>query len=69
MQTVGLPCNHSEYVEHHRNIGIFCYNLRHTNDKNVYIVTKWLITTHRIIKNVQYSRIMREIEEALAAIT
>lgn len=45
---------------------IYFYNLSHTVDKDVYIVMKWLIVAHEIIKSVKYYRILREMEQALA---
>ena len=45
---------------------IYFYNLSHTVDKDVYIVLKWLIVAHQIIKSVKYYRVLREMEQALA---
>lgn len=45
---------------------IYFFNLSHTIDKDVFIVMKWLIVAHEIIKSVKYYRVLREMEQALA---
>lgn len=32
-----------------RSVRIFFFNLRHTSDKNVYLVLKWLLSCHRLL--------------------
>lgn len=35
----------------------------------MYILMKWLLNAHRIVKEVRYSRVIRDMEEALGKIT
>jgi hypothetical protein len=44
-------------------------NLSHTEDKNVYILLKWLLVAHGIAKAARYGRVIRDMEEALGRIS
>jgi hypothetical protein len=51
---------------HSQTAKIFFFNLRHTSDKNVYMMLKWLIVVHRLIHSVSYLKILEEISESLS---
>jgi hypothetical protein len=62
------PASFEEFREQSRNRCIYFLNLAHTDDKNVFIVLKWLLVAHQIAKGARHARVVREMEEALGKI-